>query len=309
MASSNLSEEGSTIRLSDCDDGDDEHRAQDVGGSLHADDFARLVPLNKSAKIAFKELATVKQEDSSWLPHIRRFIHIEDDGDADDSGPRGYFRFSLSLLPERFALGWVVGTGVVGEINFGIDILLTLHGDRDDVRPQHMRFYHHRENRVLMLKPGPNKSIILNGEEIKAQSRVLPARSGIMIGNLAYRFEFTNSGSQYGVHLEELMRESRYFSTADPPQSLNTTPSSNNFVLRQYQFQTPLAAGAFGVVSPCVHLHSGDVFAAKRLNRTKKTFAEVNHEIRMLKKVRGYVRIICKPSAERLIRSSLTFAN
>ena len=298
MASSNLSEEGSTIRLSDCDNSDDQHRPDDVGGSLRTDEFARLVPLNKSARIAFKELATVKEDDRSWLPHIRRFIHVEDDGDADGSGPRGYFRFSLSLLPERFALGWVVGTGVVGEINFGIDILLTLRGDRDDVRPQHMRFYHHRENRVLMLKPGPNKSVILNGEEIIAQPRVLPASSGIMIGNLAYRFEFTNSGSQYGVHLEELMRESRYFSTAEPPQSLNATPSPNNFVLRQYQFQTPLAAGAFGVVSPCVHLHSGEIFAVKRLNRTKKTFAEVNHEICMLKKVCGHVRLICMPDAE-----------
>lgn len=41
-------------------------------------DFARLVPANHQAKIAFHEIATLVKLDNCWNPHCRKFIHVSE---------------------------------------------------------------------------------------------------------------------------------------------------------------------------------------------------------------------------------------
>ncbi|KAL2427652.1 hypothetical protein ABEF91_002867 [Exophiala dermatitidis] len=67
--------------------------------------------------------------------------------------------------------------------------------------------------------------------------------------------------------------------------NIDPISSSNFFDFRGYQIQTPQAFGAYGVVSGCVHLNSGEVYAVKRVKRTQDTFAQVGDEISVLQRL------------------------
>jgi hypothetical protein len=41
-------------------------------------DFARLIPINRAAILAFHAIAQKSKLDPEWNPHARRFLHVED---------------------------------------------------------------------------------------------------------------------------------------------------------------------------------------------------------------------------------------
>ncbi|KAJ9608542.1 hypothetical protein H2200_007530 [Cladophialophora chaetospira] len=270
-------------------------------------DFARLVPLNDPAKLAFHEIALILKTNSEWNPHCRKFIHVSDFMSKLISGPSmesdtsegdmeiqevytGHFRLNLDILPDNFAMGVVIGAGRLNLEHLGVDILLTTKGHRDDVRGRHASIRHHHLNRLLMIVPARGKTVILNGEEVSREGRVLEStRMGLTVGKLAYRIEFLpmNAGV-YQERLEEIVRESGSFFT-ERIESIDLTPSESHLILKGYQIQTPQAAGTFGVVSPCIktsaNVDSANVYAAKRIQRTQSSFNQVGEEVAILKKL------------------------
>ena len=165
-------------------------------------------------------------------------------------------------------------------------MLLTTNGYRDDVRGRHASIRHHHINRLLMIVPARGKTVILNGEEVPREGRVLgSARMGLTVGKLTYRIEFLpmNAGV-YNERLEEIVRESGFFCT-EKIESIDLTPSESHLILKGYQIQTPQASGTYGVVSPCIKTSSASVYAAKRIQRTKSSFVQVGEEVAVLKKL------------------------
>ncbi len=93
-------------------------------------DFARLVPVNHNAILAFHSIAERARLEPDWHPHMRRFLFIEDtpraispewdgtsDTNSDSTGgyqqPQvltGYYRLSLDLITNHPRLGWVVSS-------------------------------------------------------------------------------------------------------------------------------------------------------------------------------------------------------
>lgn len=97
-------------------------------------DFARLVPVNHNAILAFHSIAERARLEPDWNPHIRRFLFIEDapraispewdgtsDTNSDTTGPlqqgqvlAGYYRLSSICSPTT--RGWVGCWVLVGRI-------------------------------------------------------------------------------------------------------------------------------------------------------------------------------------------------
>lgn len=177
-------------------------------------DFARLVPVNHQAKIAFHKIATTLNTESSWNSHCRKFIHVSDISDTElHDIYTGCFRPNLGILPDQIPQGWVIEAGRPGMDHLGVDFLLTIKGNWDRVRGRHASIKHHlvSVSRQLMIAPGPGKAVVLNGEELSTDGRVLErVCMGLAGGNLTFKVDFlrTNATS-YNGQLNEIIQESR----------------------------------------------------------------------------------------------------
>jgi hypothetical protein len=96
------------------------------------------VPVNHQAKIAFHELATILNTDSSCNSHCRKSIHVSnikskviltrsEESDTSDGDTElheiytGYSRLNLGILPDKFPQGRVIGAGRSGMDHLGVD--------------------------------------------------------------------------------------------------------------------------------------------------------------------------------------------
>ena len=265
-------------------------------------DFAQLVAVNESAKIAFDELARLKGADPDWNSHARTFIHVDQEKealDADESDDvstvtrtihTGYFRLSLGLQPARLARGWVIGSGRQALSDPDVDFLVTVDGRRDRVRSRHAQIIFHRKTRVLMLKVPPKKHAFLDGVLVSDGAAALTkTTSSILIGNLAFQLRFHQDRKQdFLAQLDTMAKFTSYFS-GDRIETVDPTPSDEYFTLQGYQFQTPQAAGAYGVVSACIRVSTGEVYAVKRVKKSKDHNKEVERELRILTTLHSHV--------------------
>ena len=301
MSNETLSSQGDTIRLEDWDRAQEVSSTKEVRASENLsrsiEDFAVLRPVGQLAPVRFDELARRMLADQDWQPHARQFIHItrkptnpSDVKVASQAVYTGYYRFNLSILPLDFTHGWVPGSGRADIPNHGgVDLLLTLHGENDGVKGRHAQVHFHSNSRMLMMKAVSRNIVVCNGQEIGREPQVLPHRSGITFGSLTYCLEFSVMNKKaFSGQRDELMRRHRLWSRQAPP-SLDPTPSENHFVSQGFQFQTPQAAGAYGVVSLCVQVTTGELYAAKRVQRTMRTLASVREEIKILRDVSKHV--------------------
>jgi hypothetical protein len=299
---------GDTVTLSEYEAEQRAARENSVDPPEFDFDFAQLVPVNDSAKLAFDELAKLKLADPEWNPHARNYIHVEEEQEAfgeddeeeqsDEPSARsytrnihtGHFRLSLGLQPKRFARGWVIGCGRQALSDPDVDFLITVDGRRDRVRSRHAQIVYHRETRVLMLKVPPKKSVILDGVRIEQSTAALTRlTSGITIGNLAFQLQFQSKHrTEYLEQLDKIAELTTYF-VGDRIETVDPTPSDQYFTLHGYQFQTPQAAGAYGVVSACVHNLTGDVYAVKRVKKSRDTVKEVEKELTILEILQEHV--------------------
>lgn len=280
-----------------------EQRAGDAGQDepkSHDFDFAHLVPANESAKLAFDELARLKIADEGWNVHARNFIHVEeeqesldaDESDEPSSVPKtihvGYFRLSLGLQPARLARGWVIGCGRQALSDPDVDFLVTVDGKRDRVRSRHAQIVFHRKTRVLMLKVPPKKHAFLDGVPLSDSAAALTKNTtSILVGNLAFQLQFLNQYKQeFLAQLDKMAELTSYF-TGDRIETVDPTPSEQYFTLHGYQLQTPQAAGAYGVVSACIQIATGDVYAVKRVKKNSQS--RMDNELHILNAIKSHV--------------------
>ncbi|KAL2419523.1 hypothetical protein ABEF95_001224 [Exophiala dermatitidis] len=270
-------------------------------------DFARLIPANDGAKRAFHDVATLIQGTPTSYSHWRKFIYISSSKEtisqasslsSEPSGAEtspdevftGHFRLNLSIPPEDLLHGWALGSGRSGAGHLGVDLLLTIRRNQDKVRGRHARLKLHDQSRMLIIQPGPGKRVWLNGQQVSEQGRVLGTlSSGLTIGNLTYTLELIpGDAATFHQRYEETMRLAGITPSARIA-NIDPTSSEKFFTFHGYQMQTPQALGTFGVVSGCVHLNSGEVYAVKRVKRTQDTFNLVGDEISVLQRLGKHV--------------------
>ncbi|KAK5214804.1 hypothetical protein LTR96_011267 [Exophiala xenobiotica] len=264
-------------------------------------DFARLIPVNHSAKVAFNEIAQRLRLDPEWHLHARKFIHVDptgkeltpfEDSEADDEVTSkglpilsGHYRLNLTTLPKTPRLGWIWGSGRKDLPDGGVDLLLTSNGKRDGVLGRHGRLFH-TDNGFLAVAVPEKKVVYINGQErLEGAQRVIGLpRTGLTMGNLAFRLEFTQL-SAYRTQLNTLLSE-RHDGHVHP--SLDPTPQFHHFELKGYMIQEPLNSGGHGVVLGGVNRETGKTVAVKRLQRTSKNLERIRLEIDISKRVKDH---------------------
>ncbi|EXJ79539.1 serine/threonine protein kinase [Capronia epimyces CBS 606.96] len=286
------------------------------------DEFARLVPCNPAARLAFHDLA-LELTKTKDLAHYQKFMHVsshvptgdlsakksllrrEDtdsdfsDSSMDQAGPTtqytGHFRFSLSCLPTDFRRGWVVGAGRRDQPDLGVDFRITMNGARDYVRGRHVQFLHNREFGTFLFKAISTRlHTSLNGMVVDKEGCLVSHPSqNIGIGNLTYNLEFAQDDAvkaRYIRGLHDLMRENPRFQRY-PMSSFDPTPAANQYIIDRYLIQAPQAAGAYGVVSAAAHLTTGNVYAVKRLTRTDHNRNSIRHEVEIMEVVGNHPHV------------------
>lgn len=271
-------------------------------------DFARLIPVNRPAILAFHSIAERARLDPEWNPHVRKFLFIEEtkrqlspewDGSDTSSGTKddpaqiltGYYRLSLELLTNHTKLGWVLGSGRNDLANGGVDFLLTLEKGKHHVHGRHARLVHHLQNGVLMLVVGKGKVVLVNGiERLAGSQRVLGSvRTALSIGDLSYNLEFTGMNeTRYREQLGDLFAK-LHPDNDIPPLSLELTPLEHHHELHGFWIHSPFASGASGVISAGFDKASGQAVAIKRVKRTPATVARIQLEVQIYRKIGDHV--------------------
>jgi hypothetical protein len=273
-------------------------------------DFARLIPINLSAMLAFDDIARTLKLDPEWNPHARQFIHVDDlqdlppqwqdsdtETDVKDKPKKiwtGCYRFSLELLPRTLRLGWVLGGGRKDMKDQGVDLLLTLEKTKHHIHGRHARLTHDLESSAFMLYVAEGKVVIVNGKErLEGSQRAISSvETGLSLGDLAYQLEFTQLNEMR--YREQLGKLRVMLNRGDrgPPLSLEVTPSENHFEYHGFTIQTPFASGGHGVISAGIKKTTGKAVAVKRLKRTPESVARIFLEVEIYKKIGDHVSLI-----------------
>ena len=240
--------------------------------------FAILEPQNRLAKLAFHRVASRCHEDD--LQHHKQFIHLRD---STDGIYTGHYVLSLGCLPEYAPLGWRIGRGRPKERNLGVDILLGPTGEEDEVAGLHARFSWVKGGGgfFLIADNARGKPVILNGEILSNEQRMIPFRNTIAIGECYFSAKFVQRTLEQDEQFQvELVAFYSKVLQENAPLVL-PTPSEREVRLGNWIYRNTLAKGTFGIVSIVSHVHTGKPAAAKELLRTPYNIEMVNREVRM----------------------------
>ena len=278
---------------------------EDTSSSQSNGDFARLIPANRSSRIAFDEVVDMLRTPSSgWSDtNLEKFLHVEKgkarldeiiDTDSESqisSIPimlwTGYYRLNMDIPPSNIKLGWVVGRGRGDLGNRGIDFLLTSRS-LYDVAGRHARFYHNSSSGALMVFAN-RRPAVLNGtfELSNDECAITAPITGISFGDLSYRLTFTSLNPQiYTRQLKNLDNSSEAL-----PAFMSPTPASTDYPLRDYTVKTVFSEGSTCVMSSGIVNRTGAWVAIKEMKRNTRNSSALAHEIEINKAISPHVRL------------------
>ena len=241
-------------------------------------DFARLIPLSRTARQAFQEVATMIDNDPDWQPEARRYV----DAERTESGEYiGWYRFNMDVVPPDFdTRGWWIGSGHPHRPEV-VPILLTSQVHDWGVATRHFRISFRPDGGPPILQA--RAKLIINGQDELERvaptwgRRALDERMGIGVGDLQYRFEFTKFGRSESYHQQ--LREKLKFVTDND----NITPSPAPLVVGQWRAYATGFGGATSIVLPGYDTRSSEVVAIKRIKRSSRNSHAVRSEIALLR--------------------------
>lgn len=209
---------------------------------------------------------------------------------------RGYYGLSLDLFPSEPDLGWTVGTTGAFDPSKRPDIPLgrTTHPGLKDVQGRHFYFSFDRQTGFLQIvssvrtrhaplsiDDGPylTRTGLTNREVLNKP------RSLIRIGNLQYRFEYTEyTQSDEYVPARTLFCDGTGQADAAAFSLLTPTPSGVTTVYGQWVVHTAIAQGAGGKVFSATNSR-GKLVAVKRLSVKVSTKRTIEREIASLEQL------------------------
>lgn len=277
-------------------------------GPDHDGDFARLIPQNRAACIAFSQLVEASKAGPETGIHGSKFMYIRAnktcyDSDLSTSDPdvshssrrpgdtaqtklwSGYYRLNMDILPQNYKLGWVVGRGRADHPNGGVDLQLT-NSKGLQVSGRHARFSHNAAG--ILLITSDVRKVVLDGKEILRNDRraIASPLTGIQFGDLTYVLEFTNLPG-YRQQLANIRKKNDEM--YKPPSFLDPTPSSADFVLEVYVIQAVFAQGSTCTVSCGYVRKTGSLVAIKRMKRHTYNKMHIAREVKLLRAVTPHV--------------------
>lgn len=262
-------------------------------------EFARLVPHNQAALIAFNEIAQKMVAIETWQPHSRRFIvvdpgftQLESDPDSASESETtskavdvrtGHYRLSLNQPPDNQNLGWVIGRG---RPTYEVDILLCEESGQD-VAGRHCRILHNDMGVLMIHSDNEKRPLTLDGKSRVANERraFTTPTTGITIGRLHYLLQFT--GLAESVYKEGLARLRKARGVISPKISphLTITPSEHHYVVSGFSIHNIIDKGSTCHVHCALNINNGNFYAAKQMRYQEKTEYIINREVEVMQSI------------------------
>ncbi len=280
-----------------------------VPDSLHdseTSDFARLVPVNRQACIAFNEVVERIKKEPDWNSHAQQYLNVSESktslgadfsGSETDSAPdiygtnntsvwTGYYRLNLELPPRRFRYGWVIGSNPDEA-----DILLTTKKQQYRVRGKHARLTYDLLSYAFLVVADFGRSVLLDGkDEVRNAQRVVWSKAtGVTLGDLSYKLVRTGLKEQILREQLSVLRNELGASKHEPPAYLAPTPSNDDYEYSGYIVKGVFAQGATCSVSAGLDKRTGVAVAVKKMVRNSRNFLMVKNEVEIMKSIGSHV--------------------
>ncbi|KAK2873806.1 hypothetical protein FQN49_002052 [Arthroderma sp. PD_2] len=285
--------------------------------------FARLVPVNTAAKMAFNAMyESILLEDSRLLDG--EHIHVQPkqtydkgvllfwlqeqktQGDSDSDSPTepdtdtedtlqhqgmiwtGWFSFGLGNGPYNSALGWTLGKG--GRKGIFTDFLLPSTPASIGLRGYHARFNLHQTTGHLFISKtssAPNAEVIVNGKGVNNGENFSLNQTpmNIRVGNLELEFQYTDYAYTDDFYRDRWVYMSHCLGSMTVPNcAITPTPSRTFRCFGQWTMSNSLGKGAYGKVSSATN-SKGEVVAIKVVVRRQWSVRQICEEIRILQEI------------------------
>jgi hypothetical protein len=280
-------------------------------------DFARLIPISRSARIAFHHLyLAIEQSPEKYLWH-RKFVYVrrnleELESEIDEQStsdelvrsPRpqdpplvhsGFWRLNMDVHPANRQLGWVLGKGrwntrdsysssVTGG---GVDILLTANTKEPLLRGRHARLLHSLESHTLLLIADKKLRV---GEKHLNPTNVAAfglRKTIIAFGDLEYELSFTSIDQPlYRAQLDQLAQFLDYQGHR-PGLFVDPTPAETDYmIMNKYFIRSSFTQGSTCWMCAAVDKDTGASVAVKKIVAvSSSTLRHARREIEAMKKL------------------------
>ena len=280
-------------------------------------DFARLIPISRSARIAFHNLYLAMEGSPERYLWHRKFVYIrhkleeletelEEQSTSDELArspePQrpsllhsGFWRLNMDLHPANRQLGWVIGKGrwntrdsysssVTGG---GVDILLTANIKEPLLRGRHARLLHSLESHTFMVIADKKLRVgekHLNSTNVAAFGQ---RKTFIAFGDLEYELSFTNiDQSLYRSQLDQLAQLLNYQGHR-PGLFVDPTPAETDYmIMNKYFIRSSFTQGSTCWMCAAVDKDTGASVAVKKIIAvSSSTLRHARREIDAMKRL------------------------
>jgi len=282
------------------------NQGSDTDHDLFNGDFARLVPSNYAARLAFSQVVDqlYHQQNSTGESANRAALHfkymcVSATKECEPSGTEssfssnsqqgdgkleemwtGHYRLNLDILPAQYKLGWILGRGREDlPPTMGVEFRLAT-SSKSKVSGRHARLIHNDAGILLIASDSRTITIDGKNEFHHEQRALLSPVTSLGFGNLTYRLVFTGL-PRYAQQLVAIRK--RFGTLAEPPAFLDPTPSDTDYVLNKYLIKGVFASGSTCVVQSGYHQNTGQPVAIKKMKRDAANRRAINQELKFLR--------------------------
>jgi hypothetical protein len=285
--------------------------------AIPSGDFARLIPISRSARLAFHNLCLAMEESPEKYLWHRKFVYVRqrleeleseiDEQSTSDELVRspkphdpalihgGFWRLNMDLHPANRQLGWVMGKGrwntrdsysssVTGG---GVDILLTTNIKEPLLRGRHARLLHSLDSNSFLIVADKKLRV---GERHLSPTNVAALgqrKTIIAFGDLEYEFSFTNlDQSLYRAQLDQLAQFLNYQGHR-PGLFVDPTPAETDYmIMNKYFIRSSFTQGSTCWMCAAVDKDTGASVAVKKIIAiSSSTLRHARREIDAMKKL------------------------
>lgn len=260
-------------------------------------DFARLVPISRSARLAFHTMYLAMEESPAKYFWHRKFVYVRDgqeeleveiddqsmsDEPGQSSRPQpptllhsGFWRLNMDLHPAHRRLGWVIGKGrwntrdghsSCSVTAGGVDILLTADTKEPFLRARHARLLHSLESDTFMVIADKKLRV---GEKHLQPTNIAAfgqRKTIIAFGELEYELAFTNiDQSLYRAQLDQFSQFVDYQGHR-PGMFIDPTPAETDYlIMNKYFIRSSFTQGSTCWICTAVDQDTGASVAVKKI--------------------------------------------
>ena len=272
--------------------------------------FARLMPADRPAHLAFHRIAEKVKADPSWNQHARKYMVIYDkkvdivdvtsESESEGgSGPQaqkrsiwwGHYELNFNVPPRDPRQGWIIGGGRFGPNDDSPELVLTERKMQDCIRGRHARLYHSYSCGALLLRLASDSMAVVDGKDLQDSIVIWSNETRVAFGTMNYAIQL--DGAVESIHRARL---NRYHQTHNLgmnkfPINLLSTPAPSDYIHKDYIVKNPVAHGGFSTVFAAVHLKTSAVVAIKRTIRHHGNAGQIQREIEMAACLGRHVRL------------------